>query len=109
MRSLLFDVETGEAHPKDGWSFGRQNGRWDINQAKTLEQRRTDCKTWTSSFNSSTKYLVDGMDNAAKMSYMAPPDRLYIIDQNGVVRYQGKSGPFGYDVNEMKMSLSRLL
>jgi hypothetical protein len=47
----FLSIYISEAHPKDGWSFGEENGRWDINQAKTLKQRRKDCRTWQSSFN----------------------------------------------------------
>ena len=41
--------------------------------------------------------------------YMTAPDRLYIIDRNGVVRYQGGTGPFNYNAEEMESTLTRLL
>ena len=59
----FLSIYISEAHPKDGWSFGKENGRWDINQATTLEERRRDCRTWQSSFRGGTRYLCDGMDN----------------------------------------------
>lgn len=106
---LFLSVYISEAHPKDGWSFGSMNGRWDINQARSLEERRRDCTTWQQSFRGTTRYLCDGMDNKAKLSYMSAPDRLYIVDVNGVVRYQGDSGPFGYSAAHMEQTLTRLL
>ena len=53
-RVECLSIYISEAHPKDGWSFGAQNGRWDINQQTTLEERRRDCRTWQSSFRGTT-------------------------------------------------------
>ena len=54
IRVKCLSIYISEAHPKDGWSFGAQNGRWDINQQTTLEERRRDCRTWQSSFRGTT-------------------------------------------------------
>ena len=86
------------------------NGRWDINQPKTLAERKAACSTWmTTLARGGSKYLVDGMDNKAKMTFMAAPDRLYVLDANGIVQYQGAPGPFGWDINGFKSALMRLL
>jgi hypothetical protein len=37
------------------------------------------------------------------------PDRLYLIDRQGIVAYKGGRGPFGYKVGEMEQSLIMLL
>lgn len=56
-----------------------------------------------------SRYLVDGMDNKAKMTFMAAPDRLYILDNTGICRYQGEPGPFGWDIQSFKQTLTSML
>ena len=53
--------------------------------------------------------LVDGMDNAVGRAYSGFPDRLYIIDSDGLVAYKGGRGPFGLLPQEMEQVLMMLL
>ena len=110
VRVRFLTVYISEAHPKDGWSFGAMNGQWDINQPKTLSERKTACRNWISTLTpGGSKYMVDGMENKAKMTFMAAPDRLYIVDARGLVQYQGAPGPFGWDIQGFKAVLMQLL
>lgn len=109
-RVRFLTIYISEAHPKDGWSFGAMNGRWDINQPKTLAERKAACSTWKATLGrGGSKYFVDGMDNKAKMTFMAAPDRLYVVDAHGTVQYQGAPGPFGWDIQGFKNALTGLL
>lgn len=40
------------------------------------------------------------MDDTANTAYAGWPDRLYLVDDAGVVAYQGGPGPRGFDPNE---------
>lgn len=53
--------------------------------------------------------LVDGMDDAVGRAYAAAPDRLYLIDVQGRVAYQGAPGPFGFSPEELEAAIKRLL
>ncbi len=53
--------------------------------------------------------LVDGMDDAVGRAYAAAPDRLYLIDLEGRVAYQGAPGPFGFSPAELEAAIKKLL
>lgn len=53
--------------------------------------------------------LVDTIDDRVGHAYSGMPDRLYLIDRDGVVAYQGGRGPFGFRPAEMEQSLVMLL
>jgi len=40
--------------------------------------------------------LVDGMDDAVAERWSAWPERLFVVDAEGIVRYVGEQGPFGF-------------
>ena len=41
--------------------------------------------------------LVDSMDNAVSQAYRAWPERLFVVDRSGRVRYASRPGPAGFD------------
>lgn len=53
--------------------------------------------------------LVDTLDDHVGHAYSGMPDRLYVIDRNGRVAYQGGRGPFGFQPGEMEQALLLLL
>jgi alkylhydroperoxidase family enzyme len=53
--------------------------------------------------------LVDAMDDPVGHAYSGMPDRLYLIDRDGKVAYQGGRGPFGFKPGEMEQALVMLL
>lgn len=40
--------------------------------------------------------LVDDMDDSVAIRWSAWPERLFVIDAEGFVRYTGEQGPFGF-------------
>ena len=53
--------------------------------------------------------LVDTIDDRVGHAYSGMPDRLYVIDREGRVAYQGGRGPFGFKPGEMEQALVMLL
>lgn len=41
--------------------------------------------------------LLDGVDNAVEDSYVSAPIRLFVIDRDGRVTFNGAPGPQGFD------------
>ena len=41
--------------------------------------------------------IVDRMDDVVGKAYHGWPERLYVIGADGIVRYRGGRGPFGFD------------
>jgi hypothetical protein len=52
--------------------------------------------------------LLDDMANSADHLYGAWPERLYVLDMEGRVTYQGGKGPYGFDPEELERFLSIL-
>lgn len=45
-------------------------------------------------------YYVDSIEDSARLEFNSFPERLYILYE-GVVVYQGRPGPWGYDIEEV--------
>ena len=80
-------------------SFSKDN--YTINQHNSMEDRLQAAQMLTSLVDSLTPTLVDTLEDEALVSYAAFPDRLYIA-LDGRVAYEGKIGPWGYDVQEIR-------
>ena len=53
--------------------------------------------------------LIDEPDNRMERAYTAWPDRLYVIDRDGLVAYKSAAGPFGFKPAEVEAALKRIL
>ena len=53
--------------------------------------------------------VIDDMDDAIASAYGALPDRLYLIDKDCRVAYQGERGPWGFKPEELDVAISSLL
>jgi len=98
-----------EAHPKDGFSFGSNNGpggKYNIVDPTTLKDRIDICRQWMADLEclthtkKTTMHLVDGIGDDASIAFGAWPERLYVIE-DGMVSYRGGEGPFGYKIDEL--------
>ena len=96
-------VYVREAHPTDEWQM-KSNVKDDVcyAQPKTLEQRVTIAKDFTTRFKFPLPFGIDDMSNAADNAYAAWPERLYVIDDTGHVAYRGGIGPFNYKPAELR-------
>ena len=109
-RVQFYMVYIREAHPTDGWQV-RANEFEDIliAQPTTLGERTQVAKKMCSVLKIKLPPLVDGMDDKVNRAYGASPDRLYLIDVNGRVAYQGDRGPAGFRPNELEAAIKRLV
>ena len=90
-----------EMHTTDGWTFDSNPYRWD--QPKTLEERLEAAKLLLD-MKPTCPILVDYMTDEANLIYEALPDRLYIL-HNGLVKYKGLQGPYGYNLGDIEKYL----
>ena len=49
------------------------------------------------------------MDNAAEEAYQGWPDRLYLINSEAKIEYQGGLGPLYFDVDEFEKEVIKIL
>jgi hypothetical protein len=76
-------------------------------QPKTLAQRVAIANDFTRRFAYPLPLLVDPMENPANKLYAGWPERLYIVDERGVIVYKGHTGPDGYHPEEVGDWLAR--
>lgn len=103
-------VYVREAHPSDGWaSPGNDKVGISFLQPKTLAERVGVAQKCCAALEINMPLLVDDVNDRVGHAFSGMPDRLYIIDRDGKVAYQGGRGPFGFKPGEMEQSLAMLL
>jgi hypothetical protein len=88
------------ANDKDGVIFA---------QPKTDVERTKVAGSCCTALKMTIPLLVDTIDDRVGHAYSGMPDRLYVIDRDGKVAYQGGRGPFGFKPGEMEQALVLLL
>jgi len=78
-------------------------------QPTTSDERAEVASACMLRYNFSFPMLMDNMENEAEEKYMSWPDRLYAIDGNGKIAYQGGMGPLYFDVDEFEQELKTLI
>ncbi len=101
-RANFLMVYIEEAHP------GNTVAGMEVHAATTIEEKQALAELCTSG-NLSLPTVLDKLDNAVEIAYAAFPDRIYVLDADGVIRYKTTPGPFGWDVAESAAALERLL
>jgi hypothetical protein len=102
----FFIVYIREAHPEDGWVLA-DNRREQIAlvDPTTLGERADAAEACALRLASSIPILLDDVDDAVASAYGGWPDRLYLIDREGRVAFQGEVGPFGFKPDELAHAL----
>jgi type I thyroxine 5'-deiodinase len=98
-----------EAHPSDLWQM-QSNIKDNVVYAspKSEDDRAALAGTCVRRLGIKFPALVDSYDNAIERSYTGWPDRIYLIDRNGLVAYKSKAGPFGFQPEELKSALEQM-
>ena len=78
-------------------------------QPATSDERAEVAAACMLRHNFSFPMLMDNMENEAEEKYMSWPDRLYLIDSDGKIAYQGGMGPLYFDVDEFEQELRELI
>ena len=84
-----------EAHSTDGWAI--EESGWSIIADPTDgDQRKAAAAQACSMLRFPFTVVVDDMDDSVAIRWSAWPERLFVVDAEGVVRYTGEQGPFGF-------------
>ena len=104
-RADFYFVYITEAHPSDGWSFGKPAPA----QQTTMEARVSTAEEWHAGLSDrSVPLLVDPIDDRVNDAFSARPERLYIL-KGDEVAFKGGEGPFAYSMDDMTAALKKLL
>ena len=95
-----------EAHPADSnWP----DRRLAIADPVTLAQRNEVAKQCQAKLSLTLPTVVDDMQDSVNQLYRAWPERIYVIDRQGVITYKAGLGPFGFKPDEAEDALVKLL
>ena len=107
-----------EAHPLDGILPERQSGVWlagaperriFIEDPITPEERLLLARHCAEEMDLGFPMVVDGLDDAVNQAYAAWPERLYLVDVDGTVVYQGGKGPTDYRPKQFEDAIAELV
>jgi len=109
-----------EAHPIDGWWFGkgvlgfamklaRLKAATDVYDPTTIEERRAVAGQCEVALQYGIRTYVDEMDDAVNEAYAAWPTRLYLVGLDGLIKYAGGLGPFGFKPAELGGAIDEYL
>ncbi len=107
-RVQFYCVYIQEAHPMDG----RQSAQNLVDgvlyeQPKSIEEREELAQVCVLRLNLKMSMLLDEMSNEVDRLYAALPDRLYLLDENGVVVFRTVVGSPGFDVGAWYAAIKR--
>ncbi len=74
-------------------------------QPTTAEERAEVAEACVLSLDLAMPTLLGDMANQVDTAYAALPERLYVIDCEGVIRYRSEMGPWGFDVDAFERAL----
>ncbi len=101
VRFLLVYVR--EAHAADEWVMPDNKERGlDFEQPTSHSARIAAAQCCVEELSLDMSTVVDGLDDAVSRAYGGWPDRLYVIDAEGRIAYQGGVGPFGFKPDEVR-------
>ncbi len=99
-----------EAHPGDEWQMEVNESEGIVfNQPKTMQERIQLAETFVEAMDPNMPVLVDDITNPANACYAAWPERIYVINQQGIIVYKGDMGPDGFDPRELEGFLEEYL
>ena len=99
-----------EAHPEEGWVVTpNRDEQILINDPTTTDERVEVAQSCALSLKIRMPVVVDDVDDEIASAYGALPDRLYLIDSNGQVAFQGEPGPWGFDPGALDTAIANLV
>jgi type I thyroxine 5'-deiodinase len=109
-RAAFYIVYIQEAHPIDAWQMD-DNVADDVLVAstRTKHERMNVAGLCVTKLGIKLPALVDDADDRVERAYTGWPDRLYVIDREGMIAYKSAAGPFGFTPSGVKDTLERLV
>ena len=109
-----------EAHPVDGWWFGKGPMKWALRLAKskaatdvydpvTIEQRRQVAGNCEKALGYGIRTYVDDLDDTVNKAYAAWPTRLYLVGMDGRITYHSDLGPFDFHPSKLENAIQAYL
>ena len=109
-RVAFFIVYIQEAHPIDAWQVSDNlTDEVLVASTRTAGEREHAAGLCLTKLAIALPALVDEPDDHVERAYTGWPDRLYVIDRNGLVRHKSEAGPFGFKPADVEAALKQIL
>ena len=108
-KAQFFVIYIKEAHPSDDWASQVNPRLTYIKDPETFYERSQVANTCMSDLDIDIPCLVDDMDNTTARAYKGWPDRMFVVGADGLLKYVGEPGPFGFLPSEMEAALKEEL
>lgn len=96
-----------EAHPTDEWQMdSNETEGVCYPQPRSTERRIAIANDFVQRFHYEIPLRVDPIENPADALYAGWPERLYIVEPNGLIAYKGALGPGGFHPEEVERWLT---
>jgi len=90
-----------EAHPEDGWQVGINLTQGTVfHQPRSMNARRNIAEICREKMALTIPMALDAIENPLDALYSASPERLYLLDSDGIVKHRSSPGPFA--MNEIE-------
>jgi hypothetical protein len=76
-----------------------------FDQPKTEQGRAEVAEACAIGLDLKMPMLLDHLSNEVDTAYAALPERLYVIDRDGIIRYRSEMGPWGFDVDAFEKAI----
>ena len=105
-RVAFFVIYIREAHPEDGWVLtSNRDAGIALADPTTESERGSAAEECAVRLRIRMPVLLDGLDDEVARQYGGWPDRLYLLDRDGRVAFQGGKGPFGFKPDELGVAI----
>ena len=99
-----------EAHPSDGWQTPQNLYDAVVYETPTNDDERSEiANACQIELDLKMPMLVDGIDNAVEEAYVSEPIRMYMIDRNGILTFNGAPGPAGFNPDDWEAAIQEQL
>jgi hypothetical protein len=99
-----------EAHPEDGWVvIHNREDNIRLLDPTTEAERLRAVESCALRLPVRMPVVIDGIEDGVAAAYGAWPDRLYLVDREGRIAFQGGMGPFGFLPEELEAAIEEEL
>lgn len=99
-----------EAHPTDGWQVrANEQEKILVEQPTSLDERIDVASKMCTELKLTIPTVIDQLDDKVGKAYAGWPDRLYLVDTQGKISYQGGPGPRGFLPDELETAIRKEL
>jgi peroxiredoxin len=109
-RAAFYIIYIQEAHPSDRWQL-ESNIQADIvfSSPGNLGERGNVASACIRNLGIEFPALLDELDDSTEAAYTAWPDRMFVIDTDGIVTFKSQPGPWGFQPEHLEDALGKLL